>query len=40
MFKQLNIKLSPTELNRIMQNFDASGDGSIQFEEFIEVIAA
>jgi Ca2+-binding EF-hand superfamily protein len=39
-FKQLNINLKKNELNKIMLNFDASGDGSIQFDEFLEVVAA
>lgn len=39
-FKELNIRLSGDEVEKIMDNFDANHDDSIQFEEFLLVLQA
>ena len=39
-FSELKIRLSQDKLEKIMDNFDANHDDSIQFEEFLLVLSA
>ena len=39
-FSELKIRLSQDKLEKIMDNFDANHDDSIQFDEFILVLSA
>ena len=38
-FKELNLKLSEGEIDRIMSHFDEDGDRRISFDEFIIVVS-
>ena len=39
-FKEMKIRLNEKEVEKIMDNFDANHDNSIQFDEFLLVISA